>query len=218
MKDILNFLELLAANNNKEWFHANKAMYQQALKKFETVISSVIESVSGFDRNLGQPSAKDTIFRIFRDVRFSKDKSPYKTNMGAFISPGGRKGVKAGYYIHVEPGKSFVGGGIYMPEPEQLKKIRQEIYFNADEFKSIISDKKFKAVFGPLATWDKLKRPPKDFPADFPDIELLMYKSYVAGHNLADKEVESEDFIGIAIEVCKTLKPMNDFLNRAIEG
>ncbi|MBW6492067.1 MAG: DUF2461 domain-containing protein [Lentimicrobium sp.] len=218
MKEILNFLELLESNNNKEWFNANKVLYQEARKKFETVISAVIGSVSAFDNTLGLPSAKETIFRIYRDVRFAKDKTPYKTNMGAFISSGGRKGSKAGYYFHIEPGKSFVGGGIYMPETDQLKKIRQEIYFNANEFKAIISDKKFKAVFGSLSTWDKLKRPPKDYPADFPEIELLMYKSYVVVNYLKDKEVESEDFFEKAVGICKTLKPMNDFLNRAVEN
>lgn len=217
MKDVINFLKLLESNNNREWFTENKVLYDGARQQFEMVLSSIIAGVSAFDGAVGLPSAKDSMFRIYRDVRFSKNKLPYKTNMGGFVSPGGRKSPKAGYYVHIEPGKSFLGGGIYMPDPEMLKKIRQEIYFNTGEFVKIVTQRDFRRVFGELSREDMLKRPPKDFPADFPDIALLMYKSYVVGHSLTDAEVVAADFAVKAIEIFKTMKPLHDFLNRAIE-
>ena len=129
MKEILKFLELLSGNNNREWFEANKPMYQSAKSLYETLITNTITGIGAFDSSIGHPLAKDCLFRIFRDVRFSKDKAPYKTNFGAFIASGGRKSPKSGYYIHIEPEKSFIGGGIYMPQPDVLKKLRQEVYF-----------------------------------------------------------------------------------------
>jgi uncharacterized protein (TIGR02453 family) len=218
MKEILKFLELLSGNNNREWFEANKPMYQQAKSLYETLITNTITGIGAFDSSIGHPLAKDCLFRIFRDVRFSKDKAPYKTNFGAFIASGGRKSPKSGYYIHIEPGKSFIGGGIYMPQPDVLKKLRQEVYFNAPELRAILSEKKFKSTFGTLGDWDKLKRPPKDFPADFEHIDLLMYKSYAVGHNLKDEEILEDSFPEKILEVCKTMKPLNDFLNRAAEA
>ena len=218
MKEILKFLELLSGNNNREWFEANKPMYQQAKSLYETLITNTITGIGAFDSSIGHPLAKDCLFRIFRDVRFSKDKAPYKTNFGAFIASGGRKSPKSGYYIHIEPGKSFIGGGIYMPQPDVLKKLRQEVYFNAPELRAILSEKKFKSTFGALGDWDKLKRPPKDFPADFEHIDLLMYKSYAVGHNLKDEEILEDSFPEKILEVCKTMKPLNDFLNRAAEA
>jgi uncharacterized protein (TIGR02453 family) len=217
MKDVINFLQLLESNNNREWFTENKNLYEEARHHFETVLSSIIVGISVFDGSVGLPSAKESMFRIYRDVRFSKNKLPYKTNMGGFVSPGVRKAIKSGYYVHIEPGKSFLGGGIYMPDPEVLKKIRQEIYFNAGEFVKIITQRDFRKVFGELSREDMLKRPPKDFPADFPDIALLLYKSYVVGHSLTDAEVVAGDFTVKAIEIFKTMKPLHDFLNRAIE-
>lgn len=217
MKDVISFLKLLESNNNREWFAENKVLYDGARHQFEIVFSSIIAGVSAFDGAVALPSAKESMFRIYRDVRFSKNKLPYKTNMGGFVSPGGRKSPKAGYYVHIEPGKSFLGGGVYMPDPEMLKKIRQEIYFNAGEFVKIITQRDFRQVFGELSREDMLKRPPKDFPADSPDIALLMYKSYVVGHTLTDAEVVAEDFASKAIDILKTMKPLHDFLNRAIE-
>jgi uncharacterized protein (TIGR02453 family) len=218
MKEILKFLELLSGNNNREWFEANKPMYQSAKSLYETLITNTITGIGAFDSSIGHPLAKDCLFRIFRDVRFSKDKAPYKTNFGAFIASGGRKSPKSGYYIHIEPGKSFIGGGIYMPQPDVLKKLRQEVYFNAPELRAILSEKKFKSTFGTLGDWDKLKRPPKDFPADFEHIDLLMYKSYAVGHNLKDEEILEDSFPEKILEVCKTMKPLNDFLDRAAEA
>jgi uncharacterized protein (TIGR02453 family) len=151
-------------------------------------------------------------------VRFSKDKSPYKTNYGAFIANGGRKSKYAGYYIHLEDGKSMIGGGIYMPATEVVKKVRNEIYYNVDEFKALLSDSNFLKYFSGLEDFDKLKRPPKDFPADFEHIDLLKYKSYAVMHSLTNEIVTRVNFIEYILEVLNAMKPLNDFINRAIDN
>ena len=218
MKEVIQFLQLLERNNDREWFNANRPLYDHARERFELTVTSIIAGISSFDKSIGILPAKECMFRIYRDVRFSKNKLPYKINMGASIKPGGRKGGRAGYYIHIESGRSFVGGGIYMPESETLKKIRQEIYFNADEFKMIIQHANFKKVLGELSSEDMLKRPPKDFPSDFADISLLKYKSYVVNQTLTDEEVVSGNLSTVAIDVFKAMKPFIDFLNRAIDS
>ena len=218
MKEVIQFLQLLESNNDRDWFNANRPLYEQAREQFELTLTSIIAGISSFDTSIGLLTAKECMFRIYRDVRFSKNKLPYKNNMGASIKPGGRKSGNAGYYVHFESGKSFMGGGIYMPEPETLKKIRQEIYFNAEEFKKIINHADFKMVLGELSSEDMLKRPPKGFPPDFEDISLLKYKSFVVGHPMTDEELVSENLSSRAIEIFKTMKPFIDFLNRAIDS
>jgi uncharacterized protein (TIGR02453 family) len=216
MQTILKFLNNLEANNNREWFIENKGLYDTAKKEFEMFLNRVITGIQTFDDEIGSITAKDCIFRIYRDIRFSKDKTPYKTNFGGFISKGGRKSGYAGYYLHIEPSRSFLAGGSYMPPNDLLKKMRQEIYYNADEFKKIINSKNFVKTFGSLEG-EKLSRPPKDFPADFKDIELLKYKSYVVLHPVDDKTLLESNFIKTALEVFSRLKPLNHFLNRAVE-
>ncbi|MCB9014231.1 MAG: DUF2461 domain-containing protein [Lentimicrobiaceae bacterium] len=218
MHDILKFLSALSANNNREWFDVHRAEYQLVKVRFEEYVSTLIAEIAAIDPSIGIPVAKDCIFRIFRDVRFSANKQPYKTNFGAFIANGGRKSPRAGYYIHVEPGHSMIAGGIYMPQPDLLKKLRQEIYFNVPEFKAILNDKDFKSTFGELATWDMLKRPPKDFPADFPDIELLKYKSYSVAKGLDDNLILSDKFNATVLHACESMRSFNHFLNRSFEG
>ncbi|MHC1778499.1 MAG: DUF2461 domain-containing protein [Lentimicrobium sp.] len=217
MKEILDFLRELKDNNNREWFDLNRDRYQHVKKQFEDYLNLMIGELARIDPSIGLPAAKDTVFRIFRDVRFSKDKLPYKTNFGAFIANGGRKSTKAGYYLHLEHGASMVGGGIYMPEPDVLKKLRQEIYFDAPGFKKVLEEKNFKRIYGNLADFDKLKRPPKDFDAGFPDIGLLMYKSYAVMHQMPDEVVVSDGFPKVVIDACKAMVDFNRFLNRAFE-
>jgi uncharacterized protein (TIGR02453 family) len=161
--------------------------------------------------------AKDTIFRIYRDIRFSRDKTPYKTNFGAYISKGGRRGRYAGYYLHVEPGASMLAGGIYMPPPDVLKAVRTEIYENVEEFKGIIGSREFKDYFGEL--WgEKLKSVPQGFPADFKDGDLLKFKHYTAAMDVPDSEVLDEGYTEKVIKVFRALKPFNRFLNNAVEN
>jgi uncharacterized protein (TIGR02453 family) len=215
MKRILTFLGDLKNNNNREWFDQNRERYQEAKTIFEEYVDKLIGEVSVIDPSVGMPAAKDCIFRIFRDVRFSADKLPYKTNFGAFVVSGGRKSPRAGYYLHIEPGSSMIGGGIYMPQPDVLKKLRQEIYFDAPAFKKVLEEKNFKKFFDKLEDFDKLKRPPKDFDAGFPDIDLLLYKSYAVMHGIQDEVVVSDGFIREVTEACKAMKGFNAFLNKA---
>lgn len=210
------FLQQLKENNNREWFAENKTTYEQARKHFEEFVSTLIIETSLFDRKITELEAKKTIFRIYRDVRFSKNKTPYKTSFGSYISPGGRKSVFAGYYLHIEPGASFLAGGMHLPPSENLAKTRQEILYNVDEYKSILNNKDFITNFGTIKG-EKLKRPPKGFNADFADIELLKNKEFIVIHNISDDIVFRDDFMNYVLTIFKSMKPLNDFLNRSLD-
>ncbi len=216
MKNILDFLTTLKSNNNREWFNANKSLYIEAKDTFEEFINGIIPKINKFDPEIGSITAKDCVFRIYRDVRFSKDKSPYKTNMGGFMAKGGRKGGFAGYYIHIDPEQSFIAGGNHMPPPDKLKKLRQEIMYNVDQFKAIINKPSFKKAFTKI-DGEKLSRPPKDFPADFPDIDLLKFKSYVVMHNFDSNEMLNKDYESYVLKIFKEMYPLNQFLNKAMD-
>ncbi len=215
---ILDFLNELKENNNREWFQKNKKTYDAAKAEMEAFVDVLIPRIAVFDPSVKFVTAKDCLFRIFRDVRFAKDKSPYKTNMGAWISRAGRKSSGPGYYLHIQPGESMLAGGVYMPEPEQLKKIRQEIYYNAAEFKAILENKTARKYFNGLSEWDKQKLAPRDFPKDFPDIDLLKYRHYTVAHMLDDKQVKEKDFAELVIKVFGLMHPLNVFLDRAFNG
>src|SRR6266542_778530 len=173
----IKFLKDLKKNNNKEWFDANRKVYESAKQDFENLVQTVIGIYCKKDDELASLKAKDCMFRINRDIRFSKDKSPYKTNFGASINKGGRKSILAGYYFHCEPSESFVGGGLWMPMPDDLKKVRQEIDYCFDEFTKIINNKKFKVVYGELHKGEdiSLSRPPKGYEDSNPAIEFIKF-------------------------------------------
>ena len=217
-KIIMTFLEQLQDNNNREWFQANKSLYDDAKKEFETFIDSLIPAIAKFDDSVKQMTAKDCIFRIFRDVRFAKDKSPYKTNFGAFIAKGGRKNHGPGYYFHIQPGECFLAGGVWMPAPDVMKKIRQEIYYNIDELKSILNNKTFRSYFSGIDDYDRQKTAPREYPKDFPDIELLKNRSFTISHPLDEKILHSDKLFDYTIGVYKIMLPYNAFLARAVEG
>jgi len=214
--NILSFLQELNKNNNRDWFTAHKEQYLEAKDSMEWLVNQVIQEISEFDSSISDQEAKKCVYRIYRDVRFSKNKAPYKNNMGSFIVSGGKKSGKAGYYVHIEPGASFIGGGMYLPESKILKSIREEVMYGIDEFNQIINDADFKTIFGNIYG-EKLKRPPKGFPADFNDIELLKLKSYALVHHVSDEEVQQEDFITKIKEVFRKMAPFNHFLNRVFE-
>ena len=216
-KSTLDFLKKLKANNNKDWFDKNRPMYFEVKKEFETLVAKLITQITSFDSAVKNLEPKNCIFRINRDVRFAKDKSPYKTNIGASISPGGKKSMSAGYYVHIEPGNSFLAGGIYMPPAPQLNAIRQEIDYNIPEFKKIISEKEFKKYFGKLDESDKLKTVPKGYPKDHPEVELLKLKSYLVVHELKDEQILSSNFIQQCTKIFKALYPLDKFLRRAVD-
>lgn len=215
--DTFKFLKDLAKNNDKEWFTANKKRYEVAKADFEAFVTDMIKNMAKFDPPIGNLEPKKCIFRIYRDTRFSKDKSPYKINMGANFSVSPSKiHDHAGYYIHIEPGKSFLAGGAYEPQTPWINNIRQEIDYNTKEFKKIISAAAFKKNFGEIKG-DKLKTVPKGFPKDHPELSLLQYKSFLLVHDVDDKLVTSDGFMKHLIDVYKSMKPFNDFLNRAAE-
>lgn len=212
MKTILSFLTELKQNNNREWFQENKSLYEEAKSEFDEFINILIPKIKEFDKDIDVNSAKECTYRIYRDVRFSKNKEPYKTNFGAYISKEGRKSKFAGYYIQIEPELSFAGGGVYCPQPAVLKSIRQDIYSDANKFKEIITDTNFKKIF-PEMFGEKLKTAPRGFPKDFEDISLLNYKSYVVVKNLSNKDILSNNFLNKLLDIFKTQKPFNDYIN-----
>jgi uncharacterized protein (TIGR02453 family) len=215
----IKFLRDLKKNNNKPWFDANRKRYEEAKADFANFIQQVIDGHGKKDKTIASIKAKDCLFRINRDIRFSKDKSPYKTNFGASINKGGKKAFStAGYYFHLEPGQCFVGGGIYQPEPDALKKVRQEIDYNFKDFKKIIGSKKFKSLYGDL---DKsaeflLSRVPKDYEPDNPAAEYLKLKSYLTITRLSDGEITSKALVKKTLAAFETMKLLVDFLNRAL--
>ncbi|MBE0647316.1 MAG: DUF2461 domain-containing protein [Bacteroidales bacterium] len=215
---VLAFLRELEQNNSREWFHANKGWYDEAKLEMEKLVNTLIPGVARFDPSVKFVAAKDCMFRIFRDIRFSKDKRPYKTNFGAWISSSGRKSCGPGYYIHIQPGESFLAAGVYMPDPLTLKKIRQEIYYNIGEFKAILEAKELMKYAEGIDEMDKLIRPPKDFPADFPEIEILKNKHYTLSCHLSDDQLTNEGFPVFALRVFDLMHPFNLFLGRAMDG
>jgi uncharacterized protein (TIGR02453 family) len=214
----LAFLTILKENNYKEWFHENKPQYDEAKKEFEEFVKLLIQEVHLIDNEIGYPEPKDCIFRVFRDIRFAKDKTPYKTNFGVFLARGGnRKSEYGGYYIHLEPGRSMIGGGIWLPQPDVLKALREEIYHNVDEFLAITSDKAFQKQFGDLDQEYLLKTSPKDYPKDWPHIHLLKQKSYTVSKRIPDEVVTSADYMKEIRAVFTAMAPMNKYFNRVIE-
>ena len=213
----LDFLNKLKKNNNKEWFDKNRSLYETARKDFELFIEEFIASASKFDPAIKHLEAKKCMFRINRDIRFSKDKTPYKTNLAATISPGGKKSFSPGYYIHIQPGASFLAGGTWRPEPPQLNAIRQEIDYNAEEFNKIIGHKDFKKYFGGLSDEDKLKTVPKGYDKTHPEIDTLKNRSFIVVHDLKDKDVVSKGFLKHCIIVCKAMHPLELFLRKACD-
>jgi uncharacterized protein (TIGR02453 family) len=211
---IFDFLKDLKNNNNREWFQANKDRYNQAKAAFESFINDLIPRIRTMDSSVDMITAKDCVFRIYRDVRFSGDKSPYKTNMGGYIARGGKSSMLAGYYVHLEPGASILAGGLYMPPADTLKKVREEIYFQTDQFKKIVFDKKFMDCFGEINDTDKMKNPPKGFSKEFPDINLLKFRNYAVMHPVLDKVALSDNYLEYSLDVFRILHPLNDWFNR----
>jgi uncharacterized protein (TIGR02453 family) len=214
----LQFLKNLKKNNNKPWFDTHRKEYENAKADFSQLVTNIIAGISKFDSSLASLVAKDCTFRINRDVRFSKDKSPYKPNMGASFNAGGKKLQSAGYYFHVEPGKNFIGGGLYMPMPPILAKIRQEIDYGFAEWKKIVEQKAFKNNFTKgVDGIDYLVRPPKGYDETNPAIHYLKMKNFIASKPLADKDLTDKTLVKTVTKTFEVMKPFIDFLNRGLE-
>ena len=215
MREIYRFLEELKQNNNREWFNANKDWYLAVKAEHEAFVNRLIPALAKVDPEVDGLSARDCIFRIYRVVRFSPNKEPYKTHIGAYMVKGGKKSPRAGYDVHIEPGNSLLSGGIWCPEPSLLKALRKDVYDNIDEFTGIIRDKKFQKYY--TLDGEKLKTVPQPFPKDFPEGEMLKYKSYTVTNNIPDTFLERDDAIEQLVERFALMQPFNRFLNYTVE-
>lgn len=215
----VKFLKGLQKNNNKPWFEKNRAAYEAARADFASFIQTLIDIHGKKDKHIKELKAKDCMFRINRDVRFSKDKSPYKNNFGASINQGGKKSVYAGYYFHCQPGEAFAGGGLWVPMPADLKKVRQEVDYCFGEFRKILGARKFTTTYGDLVKdrETSLVNLPQGFEKDNPAAEYIKLKSFIAMKPLDDAMLTSEDLVAETSAAFEALHPLLNFLNRALE-
>jgi uncharacterized protein (TIGR02453 family) len=214
----IKFLKDLKKNNNKPWFEKNKLVYLDAKEDMEAFVQQVIDGLGKIDPDIAPLQPKDCVYRIYRDVRFSKDKTPYKTNMGASLNRGGKKMPTAGYYFHCEPGRNLVGGGLWMPQAPELNKVRQEIDYNFAEWQKILKAASFKKVFPEgLEKEDMLSRPPKGYEEENPAIEFLKLKSFIVTRTLTDAEMQSKSALKEILKTFGAMKEFIYFLNRALE-
>ena len=227
MKDILDFLAELSENNNREWFAENKAWYQRCYARFVDFSTEYIHRLIEIDPTLVGLQPKDCIWRIYRDVRFSHDKRPYKEWFGVFPATGvpgqpktwGKHSMRGGYYVHIQPGECMFAGGIWDPGKELLTALRKEIEANYEEVESIMGSKQWKKYFtddfDPY--WGMLKKVPTGFDPDFKHANWLKHKTYTFSTPLTDKDVISPDFIDKIADIAAAGQPMNDFLNYTFE-
>lgn len=213
-KSTFQFLSDLKSHNDRDWFNTNRKRYEAAKDNFEIFVQAVINEISGFDPILKGLEAKSCTYRINRDIRFSNDKTIYKTHLGAFIVRGGKRNGDrfAGYYVHVEPGNSMIAGGAYMPPSAWLSAIREKIDQEGKTFLKITNDQEFINHFGAIEG-EKLKSAPKGYPKDHPYIETLKLKSFLAAHQISDSKMISDTCFDYIISACRAMKPLNDYLN-----
>jgi uncharacterized protein (TIGR02453 family) len=218
-KESLQFLDDLKKNNNRDWFQDNKKRYEIFKKDYHQLVSDFLDVMKPLDPSLELLEVKNCTFRINRDIRFSKDKSPYKAHLGIWLSSGAKGLNRSGYYIHIEKGASFIAGGFYSPEAEDLKKVRKEIAFFHDDLEAIVADKNFKKEFGSLDVDENnsLKNPPRGYEKDHPAIEFLKLKSFTASQKYDISEVTQKDFVSKMSKKLIALKPLNEFINRALD-
>lgn len=216
--NMIQFLKELHDNNNKSWFDENRKRYEGFKSEYHNLTEIILSEMKKIDSSLSGLNTKDCVFRINKDIRFSKDKTPYKTYLGINMTPFGKKMSLASYYIHIQEGQSFVGGGLYMPTAELLNKARKEIHYFYDEFKQILEHPDFKNSYNALDENDKIKlvRPPKGYTEDDPAIEYLKLKSFTATIPIADKKLTDKNFVANTVEHLKALFPLIQFLNRGI--
>jgi uncharacterized protein (TIGR02453 family) len=216
LEPVLGFLDELAQNNNKAWFDSHRPAYTTARATFERFIDDIIDEFRTSD-HLQDLAAKHCMARIYRDVRFSKDKSPYKTNFGAMIAPGGWKTTALGYFVSVAPqGQSMVAGGLYDPTPEQLNRFRQAIDEDATTFKKVTAARDFVATFGEVEG-DRLKTAPKGYDRAHPDIALLQLKQITVIHRFSDPAVLAPTFADQVAIACRAMKPFLAYLSGAVQ-
>jgi uncharacterized protein (TIGR02453 family) len=214
----LKFLKDLKKNNTREWFEKNRKRYEAAKEDMMQLVEAVIKQLGKKDPTIAPLVAKDCLYRINRDVRFSKDKSPYKHHMAASLIRGGKKSDFGGYYLHIEPGNSLIGGGKYQTDPDMIRRIRQEIDYSWDEFRKIIKDKKFVAAFGDIDKSPEfsLSREPKGYEKDNPAIDYIKLKSWITFASLTDADLVDKGLVKKIVTALEALQPLLNFLNRTI--
>jgi len=213
MKDLFAFLRELRENNTREWFKANKGRYETLYQDFISIIQELINRIGLFDPEIAGLDAKSCIYRIYRDIRFSNDKTPYKTHFGAYMTGyGGRTSPYGGYYLHLEPDHSMLSGGVWCPEPKMLKKLRQDIFQNIEEFVDILNNEQFKSLYGGLEG-EMLQRMPDGFPKDSPYAYILRHKYFVVSCPKPDSFFFETHWMDQVTEDFKRLVPFNTFLN-----
>ena len=217
-KDSLQFLDDLKANNNRDWFLDNKKRYEVFKKDYQQLVADFLDAMKPLDPTLKMLEVKNCTFRINRDIRFSKDKSPYKDHVGIWMSSGAKGMNRSGYYVHIARAGSFIAGGFYCPEAEDLKKVRKEIAFFHDDLEEIMHDKNFQKEFGDFDRNENnlLKNPPRGYEKDHPAIEFLKLKSFETSQKFNIEEVLKKDFVSKMTQKLIVLKPLNDFINRAL--
>lgn len=213
---IFEFLKELSANNNREWFNEHKSDYLKVQNEFENLLTAIIERISLFDEDIKGIQAKDCTYRIYRDTRFSPDKTPYKIHFGGYINAKGKKSEHCGYYVHLQLGNCLLAGGSYCPSPNILKALRQSVYDNIDEYISIVEDPVFKKYF-PVIGENFLKTAPKGFPKDFKYIDYLKCKDYSCAYLVPDEFFLDEHMLDNVSDVFKQLKRFCDFTNYTID-
>lgn len=217
-KETLQFLDDLKANNNRDWFLENKKRYDAFKKDYQQLVADLLDAMKPLDPSLEMLEVKNCTFRINRDIRFSKDKTPYKSHLGIWLSSGAKGLNRSGYYIHLEKGASFIAGGLYCPESEDLKKMRKEIAYFHDDLEAILGEKDFKREFGDFDRNEKdtLKNPPRGYDKAHPAIELLKLKSFESSQKIEFSAAGKKDFVAVMSRKLIALKPLNDFINRAL--
>ncbi|MDR0973500.1 MAG: DUF2461 domain-containing protein [Prevotellaceae bacterium] len=213
---IFDFLKSLSAHNDREWFKANRDRYDAASAEFEQFVQESILTIAEFDDSVKELRPKDCIYRIYRDIRFSTDKTPYKQHFGAYINPKGKKSQHGGYYIHVQPDNSLLSGGAWNPSPKLLHLLRQAVYENIDEFRAIVEDPAFTRYF-PTIGDTRIKTIPKGFPKDFPYITYLQPKDYCATRFVPDTFFSDRDVQQNLAATCRQMKRFLDFVNYTID-
>ena len=213
---ILDFLKLLAANNNREWFQQHKSDYLKVQTDFEDLLEAIIVRISSFDESIAHVRPSECTYQIYRDTRFSPDKTPYKNHIGGYINARGKKSNHCGYYIHLEPGNCMLAGGSWCMPSAMLKAVRQSVCDNIDAYRSIVEDKAFRKYF-PVIGESRLKTLPKGFPKDFPFPQYIQCKDYTVTYHIPDSFFDSPDFMDEIARVFMQLKRFADFTNETID-
>lgn len=219
-KSTLTFLEKLKENNHKSWFDENRTKYLEAKTDFENFVGEIINEMVEIDPDLKDLTPKACMYRINRDIRFSKNKTPYKINIACSLTKGGKKSIYAGYYFHLQPGeKSFVGGGLWMPAAPELKKVRQEVDYSFPELKKIINNPSFKKTYKTIEREEGqvLVNIPKGYEKDNPAGDFLRLKSFFVTKQIADKQLTQKSLLKQIILDFSTIMPLNKFINRSFE-